>query len=132
MIDEYDAIAQVVRLFIEGAASQNGDKLRQAFHEKALLIGTGYDKSTPTTYTMSRDEFVAQYLDPKAPMDPDGLYRSRIVSIQTYGPDTAVAVVAEDHCWGEESFIDILSLWKELGQPWKIVNKVFTQPPGKA
>ena len=47
--------------------------------------------------------------------------------VEIFGSDIAVAVVAEDHCWGQEAFIDILSLWRQPGQPWKIVNKVFTQ-----
>ncbi len=122
MIDEFEAIAAIVRLFTDGAANGDREKLLQAFHPSARLFGA----ADGVSYDMSREEFVEQYH--KTPMNTDGLYRARLVSVQFQGSDTAVAVVAEDHCWGDESFIDVLSLWKEPGQPWRIVNKTFTSP----
>ena len=41
MIDEYDEVAKVVALFMEGAAAADAAKLEAAFHPQARLIGTG-------------------------------------------------------------------------------------------
>jgi hypothetical protein len=127
VIDEYEAIAVVIQLFMDGASIPDKKKLEQAFHKDARLIGTGYDEhGAAAPYNLTRAEFIGDYMKPPT-KDANKHYRGKLVSVQMYGPDTAVAVVAEDHFWGHESYIDILSLWKEQGKDWKIVNKVFTQ-----
>ena len=38
-VDEYDAIAQTVQHYIDGAKSGKGDDMRPAFHESATIFG---------------------------------------------------------------------------------------------
>jgi len=43
--------------------------------------------------------------------------------------DAALAIVAEDSCWGGVSFVDFLSL-NCIDGIWKIVNKSFARTGG--
>lgn len=122
MIDDYDAIAAVCRLFIEGESKGDAAKLVAACHRDARMYGLLGDERAD----MPISELAA--LCAKFPLDTDGSYRGRIVSIVQTG-DAAVATVAEDNCWGSVSFIDYLSLARIDGA-WKIVNKTFAHTGG--
>jgi hypothetical protein len=63
-----------------------------------------------------------------APTDT-GNYQSRVLSVQQTG-DAALAVVAEDGCWGTVSFIDYLLLARIDGV-WTIVCKLFAHTGGE-
>jgi hypothetical protein len=83
----------------------------------------------PRDYNIGMPEF---YKDMASDPLNRGRYRARVISIQQFG-SAAVVVLAEDGCWTDVSFVDILSLWKSNGA-WKIVNKTFAHtggtPPG--
>jgi Putative lumazine-binding len=121
-IDEYDAIAEVVRLYMAGASSGDVAKLRLAFHPDARMFGAAGGKR----FDLAMEPFFE--LSAAHPLDSAGTYRGRLVSVQQFG-HAAVAVVAEDGCWGGVSFIDILSL-SSIEGIWLIVNKTFAHTGG--
>jgi hypothetical protein len=122
LIDDYDAIRHVVQLCLDGEATGDVGKLREAFHRDAWmfgdLAGTRYDVPIQTLFDMAVE----------APADT-GNYRSRILSIAHLG-DVATATVAEEGYWGTVSFVDFLSLCRIEGT-WKIVNKTFAHVGGE-
>jgi hypothetical protein len=117
-----EAIATVLRLYIEGASSGDADKLGEAFHPNARsfgsLNGTRYDISVP--------EMIE--LEQRAPRNSDGRYSGHIMSIAQAG-DIATATVEEDGCWGTASFTSFIALAKVDGR-WQIVSRVFAHVSG--
>lgn len=117
-----EAIATVLRLYIEGAANGDVAKLKEAFHEHARtfgsLNGTRYDVSTAEMIAMAE----------RAPRNSDGRYSAHIMSIDQAG-DVATATLEEDGCWGTASFTSFLSLMKIDGR-WQIVARVFAHVSG--
>ena len=63
-------------------------------------------------------------------MNSKGTYRARVVSITQVG-DAAQAIVAEDGCWGNVSFVDFFSLTRIDGSTWKIASKTFAHTGGE-
>jgi hypothetical protein len=125
-IDDFDAIAKVINQYIEGAAKGDIKLLDPIFHKEARLFGEGPPKGK--RYDLDRKAyFEAQAAEP---LNPDGKYRARLVSVQQLGP-SAIAIVEEDGCWGPQnvSFVDIFSMSK-IGGQWKIVNKTYTWTGG--
>ena len=92
MVDDYDAIRDVVQLCLDGEAKGDVAKLQEAFHKDAWmfgeLAGTRYDVPIQTLFDMAAE----------GPADT-GNYRSRILSITHVG-DVATATVAEEGYWG--------------------------------
>jgi hypothetical protein len=124
---EDEAIATVVRLYTEGAASGDAAKLNEAFHEDARMFGS----LGGTRYDVPIAEMIA--METTSPLNSDGRYTAQITSIVQAG-DVATATVEEDGCWGTVSFTSFLSLVKIDGR-WLIVSKVFAHvsgavPPG--
>ena len=122
-IDSHDQIHQVVDLAMKGAAEGNLAKLRRAFHEEARMFGevfrTRYDAPICAFFELCK----------KHPLGRGGRYRSRIVSITRVG-GAAMAMVAEDGCWGTASFVDFFTVTR-IGGAWKITNKTFVYTGGK-
>jgi hypothetical protein len=121
--DERTAIETVVQLYIDGASKGEAEKLKTAFHPKALMFGSvsGQRFDAPIT-TMIQEVTVN-------PLDSDGGYSGRIVAVEQTG-DAAIATVEESGCWGNLSFVDYFALAKIDGS-WKIVNKVFAHTGGE-
>lgn len=121
--DERTAIETVVQLYIDGASKGEAEKLKTAFHPKALMFGSvsGQRFDAPIT-TMIQEVTVN-------PLDNDGGYSGRIVAVEQTG-DAAIATVEESGCWGNLSFVDYFALAKIDGS-WKIVNKVFAHTGGE-
>ena len=117
-----EAIATVLRLYIEGVASGDAAKLKQAFHEHARTYGS----VNGTRYDISVPEMIA--LEEGAPRNRDGRYSAHIMSIGQAG-DVATATVEEDGCWGTASFTSFLSLAK-FDDRWQIVARVFAHVSG--
>ena len=88
VVDEYDAIRNTVQMCLDGEATGDVDKLRQAFHPDARMFGSlagqRYDVPITELFTLAAS----------APADT-GRYRSRILSVQQTG-DAAFATVAEE------------------------------------
>jgi hypothetical protein len=122
VVEDYDAIAHAVQLCLDGEATGDVEKLREAFHDDARMFGSlageRYDVPISTLMEMSA----------RSPADT-GHYRSRILSIQQTA-DAALATVAEEGYWGTVSFIDYLSLARIDGR-WKIVSKLFAHTGGE-
>ena len=117
-----EAIATVLRLYIEGAANGDAAKLAEAFHEHARTYGS----LNGTRYDISAAEMIA--MEERRPRNSDGRYSAHIMSIEQAG-DVATATVEEDGCWGTASFTSFLSLVKLDGR-WLIVGKVFAHVSG--
>jgi hypothetical protein len=122
VIEDYDAIRDVVQLCLDGEAKGDVAKLQEAFHQDARmfgsLAGTRYDVPIQELFNMAAE----------GPADT-GNYQSRILSITHVG-DVATATVAEEGYWGAVSFLDFLSLCRIDGT-WKIVNKTFAHVGGE-
>jgi hypothetical protein len=122
-IDEYDAIAQVLQLYMDGCARGEADKLQEAFHSDARMFGSlggqRFDVPIQTLFELTAH----------GPADTAGRYRGRIVSVMQVG-DAAMAAVAEDGFWGSVSFMDFFTLAKIDGR-WWIVNKTFAHTGGE-
>jgi Putative lumazine-binding len=122
-IDEHDAIAAVLQLYMDGSARGEVVKLEEAFHPDARMFGslggTRYDVPIQALFEMTAH----------GPADTAGRYRGRIVSITQVG-DAAMAAVAEDGFWGQVSFMDFFTLAKIDGR-WQIVNKTFAHTGGE-
>ena len=117
-----EAIATAVRLYVEGAASGDAAKLKEAFHEHARMFGS----LNGTRYDVPIAEMIE--LEERSPRNSDGKYSAVITSIVQAG-DVASATVEEDGCWGTASFTSFLSLMKIDGR-WQIVSKVFAHVSG--
>ena len=122
-IDEYDAIKQVVERYVEGAGRGDAATMKGALHPDFRMFGTAGGQR----FDMDLGTFLE--ISAAAPLNNAGTYSSRIASVQQFG-DAAVAVLLEDGCWGEVSFVDLLSL-SRVGSDWKIVSKTFTHVSGK-
>jgi hypothetical protein len=122
VVDDYDAIRDVVQLCLDGEAQGDVGKLQQAFHQDARmfgdLAGTRYDVPIQTLFEMAAE----------APADT-GSYQSRILSITQLG-DVATATVVEEGYWGTVSFVDFLSMCRIEGTR-TIVNKTFAHVAGE-
>ena len=123
VIDECDAIAAVLQLYMDGIARGDVDKLRQAFHPDSRMFGSlggqRFDVPIQALFDMTAE----------GPADTAGRYRGRVLSITQVG-DAAMAAVAEDGFWGSVSFVDFFNLVKIDGR-WVIVNKTFAHTGGE-
>ena len=119
---EDEAIATVLRLYIEGSANGDAAKLREAFHEHARTYGS----LNGTRYDIPVAEMIA--MEERSPRNSDGRYTAHIMSIEQAG-DVATATVEEDGCWGTASFTSFLSLVK-FDDRWQIVARVFAHVSG--
>jgi hypothetical protein len=122
-IDSYDQVHQVVDLAMKGAAEGNLAKLCRAFHKDAWMFGEVFGKR----YDAPIETFFE--LCEKHPLGQGRRYRSRIVSITRVG-GAAMAMVAEDGCWGTASFVDFFTVTR-IRNAWKITNKTFAYTGGK-
>src|SRR5919197_259644 len=100
VVGDYDAICRVVQLCLDGEATGNVEKLREAFHEEARMFGSlageRYDVPISELFDLAAS----------APADT-GNYQARILSVHQT-EDAAFATVAEEGYWGTVSFIDYL------------------------
>jgi hypothetical protein len=122
-IDDHDAIAAVLQLYIDGSARGDVAKLRDAFHDDARMFGAVGDQRLDVPIA----EFFA--MAGQKPADVDGSYRARILSIDQAG-DAATASLAEDGFWGALSFVDFFLLNRIAGR-WTIVAKSFMTTGGR-
>jgi hypothetical protein len=117
-----EAIAAVLRLYIEGSADGDAAKLKQAFHEHARTYGS----LNGTRYDVTVAEMIE--MEERSPRNSDGKYTAHIMSIEQAG-DVAHATVEEDGCWGTASFTSFFSLVK-FEDRWQIVGRVFAHVSG--
>jgi hypothetical protein len=91
VVEDYDAISHVVQLCLDGEATGDVEKLREAFHEDARMFGSlaGERYDVPFSALME--------MSASSPADT-GRYRSRILSVHQTG-DAALATVVEEGYW---------------------------------
>jgi hypothetical protein len=118
-----DAITSVVQLYIDGAATGDVEKLKQAFHEEAWMFGSIGGERVDIPIGQMIEMAAAQ------PMDVNGSYSAQVTSLEQVG-DAATAKLEETGCWGGVSFVDFFTLVK-IGGEWKIVSKTFAHTGGE-
>jgi hypothetical protein len=120
-IDDYDAIAATVQLYIDGSAQGDAAKLTEGFYPDAQMYGAVGDDRY--------DEPITEYIKLVADTPGGETLRARITSIVQAG-DAASATVVEDGFWGTLSFVTFLTLSRIEGR-WRIVNKNFAHTGGE-
>ncbi|WP_089945426.1 nuclear transport factor 2 family protein [Candidatus Entotheonella palauensis] len=113
-VSEYQAIARVVRHYIDGAKSGRGDDMKPAFHEDATIFGYVGDN----LFAGSIEQLFA-WNDENGPAT--GL-QARIASIDLIGTVATVRLELDD--WTGYRFTDLFTLLQVDGE-WKIMNKIF-------
>lgn len=122
-IEEADAIAHAIELYIDGMARGDQDKLASAFHPEARMYGAIGAQRFDVPIT----EFFKIVAD--SPADAAGTFHARVNSIVHTG-DVACATVVEEGFWGTLSFVDLLTLCR-LQDGWRIASKTFTHTGGQ-
>lgn len=120
-IDDHDAIAATVQLYIDGSAQGDAAKLTEGFHQDAQMYGAVGDDRY--------DEPITEYIKLMAQSPGGETLRARITSIVQAG-DAASATVVEDGFWGTLSFVTFLTLSRIEGR-WRIVTKTFAHTGGQ-
>jgi Putative lumazine-binding len=100
-VEDFDAIAATVQLYIDGVARGDVAKLTEAFHPDARMYGAIGDHSFDMPISALFESVAA------TPADVDGTYRARITSIVQIG-EAAAATVAEENYLGALSFAEFL------------------------
>ncbi len=113
-VSEYDAIAKVIKRYLDGARAGKGADMKPSFHEDATIFGyVGGDffaGPIEKLFAWTDDNGAATGIHP------------RISSIDLVG--TAATVRIEIESWYGHRFTDLFTLLK-LDGGWKIMNKVF-------
>ena len=113
-LSEYDLIATVVQLYIDGARSGRGDDMKPAFHTDATIFGyVGSDLFAGP---------IQQLFDWNDENGPATQLQARITSIDLV--DTVATVRLELDDWTGYRFTDLFTLLMVDGE-WQIINKVF-------
>ena len=113
-LSDYNAIAEVIEHYVDGARSGSGEDMKPAFHEDATIFGyVGADLLAGP---------IRQLFDWNDANGPATALQARIASIDLV--DTVATVRLELDDWTGHRFTDLFTLLK-LGGQWKIVNKVF-------
>ena len=117
-LSDYDAISQVVQIYIDGGISGKGDEMKPAFHDMATIVGyVGADLFA------SPIQGLFDWNDKNGPATE---LQGRITSIDIAG--TAATVRLELDNWTGHRFTDFFTLVKIDGE-WKIISKVFYLHP---
>jgi hypothetical protein len=117
-LSEYEAIANTVQHYLNGAKSGRGDDMKPAFHPEATIFGyVGPDLFAGP---------IQQLFDWNDQNGPATELQSRITSIDLIG--TIATVRLELDNWTGHRFTDLFTLLKVEGE-WKIMNKVFHLHP---
>ena len=120
---ERQAIEQTIQLYIDGASKGEPEKLKEAFHDTAWMLGSVSGQRFDMPIARMIETVTAQ------PLDSDGSFRAQITAVEQVG-DAARVTLEEDGCWGNLSFVDFFTLAKIDGA-WKIVNKLFAHTGGE-
>lgn len=117
MSDNKVAIAEVVKLYFDGAHQGDAEQLRRAFHPEARIIGNF--KGQSCDWTLS--DFIKRVSEsPAASRDEE--FNKEIIFIDCTDD---LAIVKTKIVAGGNNFTDYLTLLKMDGN-WMIRNKGFT------
>ena len=113
-LSDYQAIADTVQHYIDGAKSGRGADMKPAFHDDATIFGHGL--AGPI-----------QRLFDGVDQNPGATdLQARIASIDLI--DSIATVRLELDNWSGKRYTDMFTLLKADGE-WKIMNKVFHLHP---
>jgi len=112
--NEYQAVADALQPYIQGAKSGNGKTIRTAFYDHAHIVGTIDGKFYNADLNAFEKSISAGGPAPKI--------EHRITWIDISGP--AAAAKVEFIHWGGFRFTDFFVLYKHDGK-WKISGKVY-------
>ena len=115
-MSEYDAIARVIQLYVDGARSGKSEDMKPAFHKDATIFG----HDGPELFAGP----IQKLFDWDDENGPASEISAQIVSIDLI--ETIAAVRLELDNWSGIRFSDLFTLLKIDGE-WKIINKVFHQ-----
>ena len=115
-MSEYDAIAKVIKLYVDGARSGKSEDMKPAFHKDATIFG----HDGPELFAGP----IQKLFDWDDENGPASEISAQIVSIDLI--ETIAAVRLELDNWSGIRFSDLFTLLKIDGE-WKIINKVFHQ-----
>ncbi len=113
-INDYDAITETVKHYINGVRSGRGNDMKPAFHDGATIFGY-----------IGSDLFagpIQQLFDWNDENGPATKLQARVASIDLN--DTVATMRLELDNWTGHRFTDLFTLLKVDGK-WKIMNKVF-------
>jgi hypothetical protein len=113
---EYDASANVILMYVDGARSGRSEDMKPAFHKDATIYG----HDGPELFAGP----IQKLFDWDDENGPASEIRAQIVSIDVI--ETIAAVRLELDNWTGIRFSDLFTLLKIDGE-WKIINKVFHQ-----
>ncbi len=113
-MNDYEAIAQTVQHYIDGARAGSGEVMKQAFHDDAAIFGYGAEGlfAAPIQQLFDRVDVTGPALETRA----------KIVAIDLF--ETVATVRLELDEWAGRRFTDMFTLLKVDGT-WTIMNKVF-------
>lgn len=113
---DYDEIVRVVQLYVDGWSTHDVAKLKEAFHQNALIFFTEADGTLFQDVMWNCFAWDGE--------DPHTIH-GRIISVQQAG-DIAVVLLGFDNTANPEScWVDLHSLLRIEGV-WKIMNKTAT------
>lgn len=121
---ELQSIMSTIDLYVEGVRTGNVERLRQAFHPKAMMYGTS-SKAITIVEIEGLFGFVASNEPPSKTGEP---YQCFINSIQYVGNAASVEMV-EESAYGND-YTDYFHLLKIDGK-WLIVSKTYNSSPSK-
>ena len=113
-LKDYEAIAETLQNYVDGARSPSSDQMRSAFHPNAQIFGH------------LGDHLLADPIEALFEWHEENGPASEVVvqfSILDVSETIAVVRVEADN-WTGHRFTDYLSLLKVDGQ-WTVVNKIF-------
>ena len=113
-LSEYDAIANTVQHYIDGARSGRGADMKPAFHTDATIFGY-----VGAELFAGPIQHLFDWNDQNGPATE---LQARIAGIDIIG--TIATVRLELDNWTGHRFTDMFTLLKVQGE-WKIINKVF-------
>jgi hypothetical protein len=113
-VNEYDAVAETLQHYIEGARSGRGSDMKPAFHEDATMFGY-----VGAELYAGPIQHLFDWNDQNGPATE---LQARIASIDIIG--TIATGRLELDNWTGHRFTDLFTLLKVNGE-WKIINKVF-------
>ena len=113
--NEIEAVTKTVNLYFDGMIQRDREKLEEAFHPEARLIGYRGE-----TFTITPFESWAAGTASGAPRNP-AEYQNLIKAIRIEG---YTALVETELFWPGIFYYDFLTLMKVEGK-WKIVHKTW-------
>ena len=117
-MNDLEQIESIIQLYIDSLDESNPDKVKEAFHENAKVVGYLHGD----LMEMSVDDF-ANFVVSQQP-SPKEKGENIVFEVLASSIEETIALVKLRDKYIGITFLDILSLIKCDGQ-WKIYNKLF-------